>query len=340
MNRTKSRIALVPRITEMFQKPLNIDAEFQEHPLKCWVVTGGAGFIGSHVVDCLLKEGDQVVVVDDLSTGSVCNVPSTLRTCSSIWNRVELVDPLSLPDTIDGIIHLAARPNVSESWLDPIDAHSRTCTSTLQVIEWARAKSVPRIVFASSSAIYGAVEKEQISEATPASPTSPYGMQKWMSEEYLKLFCSRYNFTNVSLRFFNVYGPRQLPSSPYSGVISLFSNQMMNNKDIIVYGDGLQSRDFIHVEDVAKAIVVALKSSTFAQCTNHVFNLGTGNARTILQLIEVMRSVFPQWSGRVCHSEPRIGDIRSSCADISAARATGLLKELANLEDKLICQFR
>ncbi|NTU73125.1 NAD-dependent epimerase/dehydratase family protein, partial [Candidatus Roizmanbacteria bacterium] len=182
--------------------------------------------------------------------------------------------------------------------------------------------NIPRVVFASSAAVYGDIDRIPISETSPTQPISPYGLQKLASEAYMKLFVKHINITAVALRLFNVYGPRQRPDSAYSGVISIFSAAMRNNLPIAIYGDGEQTRDFVYVKDVAKAFAQALtKPMTKGEFL--VYNVATGKKTSLLGLVETLKTNFPEWESRIEFKLARHGDILESQADISRAKEMG-----------------
>lgn len=289
--------------------------------MKHFIITGGAGFIGSHVTEKLLLEGYQVTVVDNLVTGNLSNLPKHPN-LKFIQKNILECQPTDFPETIDGIAHLAATPSVTESWLNPLEAHHNNLSATVAVIQLCKALKIPRLVFTSSAAVYGNPIQLPISETHPTSPISPYGLQKLASEQYANLFAQEFaqefDFSVVSLRLFNVFGPRQLPNSPYSGVISIFVKAMQENKPIIIFGDGSQTRDFVYVKDVAIAFFQAL-TTNLNYGKSVTCNIGTGKVISLLNLVEVMKSCFPNWQGKVTFAEARLGDIKDSQASIKNA---------------------
>ncbi|GET35684.1 NAD-dependent epimerase/dehydratase family protein [Microseira wollei] len=280
-----------------------------------FIVTGGAGFIGSHVTEQLLSEGYSVTVVDNLTTGRLQNLTKHPRS-KFLKKDVSACKPEDFPEQIDGIAHLAATPSVTESWLHPLEAHHNNISATISVIQLIQALKIPRLVFASSAAVYGNPIQVPISEDHPTSPLSPYGLQKLVCEQYANLFAKSFDFSFVGLRMFNVFGPRQVPNSPYSGVISIFVSAMQQNLPISIYGDGTQTRDFVYVKDVAiaftKALTLSLAPGSCLSC-----NLGTGKAVTLLQLVDILKGHFPDWKSPVRFAPARLGDIQHSLADIS-----------------------
>jgi len=283
------------------------------------LVTGGAGFIGSHVVEQFLSKGHEVCVLDNFSSGKRQNLPTHGRL--QIFGKDILKDSLSdVPFQPDVIVHMAAQPSVVASWEQPYAAHQANLSAVMKMIEWRRVWNTPRIVWASSAAVYGDPGVSFVDESVPALPLSPYGFQKRSGELLLEMFAKHDGFDVVSLRMFNVFGPRQDPASPYSGVISLFVRRLISGEDLLIFGDGEQTRDFVYVEDVARAFVAAAESGV-AGC--HSVNIATGRARTVNELAATLASLMPLWRGKIIHHESRAGEILYSCADI--ARASKLL---------------
>lgn len=289
------------------------------------LVTGGAGFIGSHLTEELLAQGHQVIVVDDLSSGSMSNLPLDGKLIF-IQKDILSCSPEDFPVRIDAVAHLAAIPSVVTSWDEPIKSHTSNLSATVSVLELCKKMGVAKVVFASSAAVYGDIDRIPISEQAPTKPISPYGLQKLASEDYLRLFAGHFSISAVALRLFNVYGPRQRPDSAYSGVISIFSAAMRNNKPINIYGDGLQTRDFVFVKDVAKAFALALTrqmdGGAFLVC-----NVATAKKISLLDLVEALRVNFPEWNSEIEFKPSRPGDILESQADISRAKEIGFQPE-------------
>ena len=281
-----------------------------------YLITGGAGFIGSHLVEWLLESGHRVTVIDDFSAGTRDNLP-THSELSIVEQDLLRLTNNELTGPFHAIVHLAALPSVTASWSNLLQAHAVNLTATVRVIELAQQLGIPRIVYASSAAVYGDSDVVPIEEMQRLRPTSPYGVQKVAGEEYGRL-CSSKNLSFVALRFFNVFGPRQVAGSPYSGVITIFAQAMRENRPITIFGDGGQTRDFVFVKDIALGIASALEMSDLNPFT--VCNLASGTAVTIRQLVATMRQFFPEWSGSIKEAPARLGDIVRSSADISAAR--------------------
>ena len=281
-----------------------------------YLITGGAGFIGSHLVEFLLEAGHQVTVVDNFSTGRRENLPAHSN-LALVEGDILKITPEQISGKFVGLVHLAALPSVNNSWTDVMVAHELNLTATVRVLELARAMGMGRIVYASSAAVYGNPRSVPIGEEDLAMPVSPYGLQKLASERYGQLFAASQTLTFVSLRFFNVFGPRQVATSPYSGVISKFAAAMRTGQSIKIYGDGQQTRDFVYVTDIARGIAGALETPDLPPYL--VCNLGTGQAVSIRQLAEAMRLNFPDWKGRIETAPAPPGDIVHSQASISAA---------------------
>jgi len=282
-----------------------------------FIVTGGAGFIGSHVTEQLLSEDHYVTVVDNLTTGNLNNLPEHPR-LKFLEKDILACQPEDFSTPIDGIAHLAATPSVTESWLQPLASHHNNLSATIAVIELCQALEIPRLVFTSSAAVYGNPVQLPITETHPTSPISPYGLQKLVSEQYASLFAQQFGFSMVALRLFNVFGPRQAPNSQYSGVISIFVNAMRQGLPITIYGDGTQTRDFVYVKNVANAFAKALITSlTYGSCI--VANVGTGKSISLVELVDILKTCFPQWQSELKFAPARPGDIKDSQADISTA---------------------
>ncbi len=284
-----------------------------------FIITGGAGFIGSHLVESLLSDSHQITVIDNLSTGRFYNLLK-YPNLNLLEEDVLACNSEQLLGQYDGLVHLAATPSVNQSWLDPLAIHKNNTSGTIATIQLCHALKIPRLVFASSAAVYGNPSQVPISEATPTHPISPYGLQKLASEQYIALFAKHLELSAVNLRLFNVFGPLQDPYSPYSGVISIFAKAMTQGSSLSINGDGTQTRDFIYVKDVARAfaqaLTVPLDPGTHLTC-----NIGTGNAISLLQLKNTLQKVFPEWQGETSFRPPRPGDIQDSLADIRKARS-------------------
>jgi nucleoside-diphosphate-sugar epimerase len=280
-----------------------------------YLVTGGAGFIGSNTVDELVRRGHGVVVLDDLSTGKAANLAQV---------KTELIqESVANLDAVregcrgaDCVIHLAAQTSVPRSVKDPIETNQINVNGTLNVLVAARDAKVKRVVFASSCAVYGKTSVLPIPESTALAPISPYGLSKQVGEAYGRVFQELYGIEFVALRYFNVFGPRQDPGSAYSGVLSLFNAALLAGTQPTVYGDGEQSRDFVYVQNVVEANLLAAEAKG---APGHAINIGTGVRSTLNQTLALLEKI----SGRAARAEyaaPREGDIRDSQGDISLAQ--------------------
>jgi len=283
-----------------------------------YLVTGGAGFIGSHLVEELIRRGERVRVVDSLVTGHRENL-------AAVADRVEFIEgDLAREDVataaaagIDYVLHQAAIPSVPRSVTEPVFCHQANVDATLNVLVAARDAGVRRLVFAGSSSVYGNVAVLPTHEGLPPDPLTPYALQKLMGEQYLKLFTSLYGLETVTTRYFNVFGPRQDPSSPYSGVISLFIRALLDGRAPTIFGDGGQTRDFTYVANVVDGVLQACHTPGIA---GGVINVATGGRVSLNELYRTLQTLTGSDVAPV-HGPARIGDIRDSQADIGRARA-------------------
>ena len=274
------------------------------------LITGGAGFIGSHLADALVADND-VIVLDDLSSGSRENVPDNARFVEGDIRDEGVVADVT--KGVDLIFHEAAVVSVAQSIDEPEHCHDVNFDGTVTLLEAARRQDA-RLVFASSAAIYGDPDSLPIDESAPVDPHSPYGIDKCAADQYVRTYHDLYDLETVALRYFNAYGPRQT-ASDYSGVISVFREQALAGDPITVDGDGSQTRDFVHVEDIVQA---NLRAAT----TDHVgtaYNIGTGEETSIQALAETIQGTVDTDSP-IVHGEPRPGDIQRSRADVTRAR--------------------
>ncbi|MBN8731796.1 MAG: SDR family oxidoreductase [Acidobacteria bacterium] len=283
------------------------------------VVTGGAGFIGSAIVRALLAEGEpRVTVIDNLLSGRESNL-------DEVRDRVDLhVADIRHYDAVAPLVkgaarvfHLAAIPSVPKSILDPIPSHDVNINGTFEVLRACADGKVGRVVYAASSSAYGDTEVLPKTEAMTPNPLSPYAAQKLMGEYYASVFTSCFGLETVALRYFNVYGPRQDPTSPYSGVISIFMKCLLEKKSPTLYGDGNQTRDFTYVEDVAG---LCLKASRAPGVSGRMCNAGNGNRYTLNEVWETLQRIEGV-SIAANYGPPRAGDVRDSQADTTAAVA-------------------
>lgn len=281
------------------------------------LVTGGAGFIGSHLVEKLLKDGWRVRVLDNLATGKAHNLKDVAHRIDFIQGNIN--DSSVLRPAIagcDSVFHLAALPSVARSLVDPMTTHEVCATGTLSVLDAARHMGVRRVVYAASSSAYGGTPGSLRTENDALAPLSPYASSKLAGEMYCQSFTTVYGLETVRLRFFNVFGPRQDARSPYTGVIALFAAAMLEGKAPNVQGDGLQSRDFTYVENAVQAVV---RAADARNASGKVYNIGNGRTTTVLQLIAHLNEIL---STRIepIFGPARAGDVRHSQADISQAR--------------------
>ena len=280
------------------------------------LVTGGAGFIGSHIVRELVARGDEVRVLDNLSSGRRAN----LEAVDAELLVGDLTDPDAVRAALSGVthvIHLAALVSVPRSIAEPELSHAVNVTGTLGLLVAARDLSVRRVVIASSSAVYGDTGGVN-DEGLPLRPTSPYGVDKMAAEAYAATFHRLYGLETVSLRYFNVFGPRQAFNSPYSGVIARFCTTLLAGERPTIFGDGGQSRDFIYVENVVAANLLAAEAPA-GRAAGRVFNVGGGQSITLLELAaELQRLTQPELAPGFAPA--RAGDVRASLAEITAAR--------------------
>lgn len=285
-----------------------------------YLVTGGAGFIGSHVVDELVHRGERVRVLDDFSTGKRENIASHLESIELIEG--DLTDQVTVKRAVNGVhyvLHLGAIPSVSHSVADPLTCNAVNVIGTLNVLIAARDEGVKRVVYSSSTSVYGNDPVLPKREGMPTDPISPYAVSKLSGEGYCRAFCEVYGLQTVALRYFNVFGPRQDPTSQYAAVIPKFITRMLQGVPPIVYGDGLQTRDFVYVGNVVAANMLACKSP---ESVGQVFNVACGEQRTLLELIDELNEILGTAFEPV-FADPQPGDVRHSLASIEAFQAIG-----------------
>ncbi len=282
-----------------------------------YLVTGGAGFIGSNTVDELVRRGHSVVVLDDLSSGkeeNLAEVRSKITFMKGSITDLEVVQKAM--HQAEYVLHLAARTSVPRSVKDPIETNRINVDGTLNVLVAARDNKVKRVVYAASSSAYGETPTLPKTETMQPVPISPYGVAKYVGELYGQTFGRCYGLENVSLRYFNIFGPRQDPGSPYSGVLSRFAAAVLDDTQPLIYGDGEQTRDFTFVENAVQANLLAFEAPS---ASGNVYNVGTGFAISLNKIVELLRSI----SGKKIepkYDPPREGDIRDSLADIRRAK--------------------
>lgn len=291
------------------------------------VVTGGLGFIGSHLVEKFVDNND-VVIVDNQSTGTIENIKEL--DISRIDTTFGSINDLNLEEIFEGtdyVFHLAAVTSVPQSVEDPIKSNEVNITGTLKVLEAARKTDVKKVVFSSSSAVYGETEVLPISEEVPINPLSPYAVSKATAELYCNVYSEIYDLPTTCLRYFNVFGPKQDPNSQYAAVIPIFINKLLKNERPTIYGDGEQTRDFVSVERVVEANELAAKSGETG-----VFNIGLGKSTSINQLFELVKESVKKDIEPV-YEPARSGEIKHSVADVSKAKAIGFKPEAEYQED-------
>lgn len=281
-----------------------------------YLVTGGAGFIGSHLTEELVRRGHAVRVVDNLATGKRRNLE---HIPGVEFVEGDLADPSVAPRVVEGIdyvLHQAAIPSVPRSVKDPVSSNRANIDASLNILVAARDAGVKRLVYAGSSSAYGDTPTLPKREDMPTNPLSPYALQKLVAEQYCQMFTRLYGFETVTIRYFNVFGPRQDPGSPYSGVISLFSTALLENRQPVIYGDGEQTRDFTYVANVVDGVLRACEAK---QAAGEVINVATGGRISLNELLRTMNGIVGTAIEPV-YREPRAGDVRDSQADITKAR--------------------
>ncbi len=282
--------------------------------MKKVLVTGGAGFIGSHIAEALVSRGFFVRILDNLSSGSRENL-SHLPPESFEFIKGDIYDYEIVYEAMRGtsaVFHEAALVSVPASIETPLASVKNNALGTTNILEAARKTGVRKVVFASSAAVYGNPDAERIPETVPVDPLSPYGLDKFYSEKMAQVYSRHYGISAIGLRYFNVYGERQNPSSPYSGVLSIFLDRIKRKETITIYGDGEQTRDFIYVKDVARANLAAMESSL----PYGVFNVGTGHSVSLNEVISILKESVDD-SVIVEYKASRPGDIHKSRADVS-----------------------
>jgi UDP-glucose 4-epimerase len=296
-----------------------------------YLVTGGAGFIGSHLSEELLRRGHRVRIVDNLSTGKRQNLD---HLTGVEFMEGDLANPSVAERSVAGVdyvLHQAAIPSVPRSVKDPVTSHRANVEASLNVLVAARQAGVKRLVYAGSSSVYGDTPTLPKREDMPPNPLSPYALQKLVAEQYCQIFTRLYGFETVTIRYFNVFGPRQDPGSPYSGVISLFSTALVEGRQPVIYGDGEQTRDFTYVPNVVEGVLLACEAKDAA---GEVINVATGGRISLNELLRTMNRIVGT-SLEAIHQPPRAGDVRDSQADISKARRLLGYTARFSLEDGL-----
>jgi UDP-glucose 4-epimerase len=281
-----------------------------------YLVTGGAGFIGSHLVEELVRRGDRVRVADSLVTGKRTNLAHVPDVEFLQGDLADLAFAQRATHGVDFVLHQAAIPSVPRSVTDPITSNKANVDATLNILVAARDAGVRRVVFAGSSSAYGNTPTLPKHEDMPPRPLSPYALQKLVGEQYLQMFTALYGLETVSIRYFNVFGPRQDPASPYSGVISVFATALLDGRPPTIYGDGEQTRDFTYVANVVDGVLRACEAP---DANGEVINVATGGRISLNTLFETMRRLIGVDVEPV-YADERQGDVRDSQADISKAQ--------------------
>jgi nucleoside-diphosphate-sugar epimerase len=297
-----------------------------------YLVTGGAGFIGSNIVDELLRRGHQVVVLDDLSSGKEENLAGVRGKIDfRAGSIIDLATVQSACQGMDYVIHLAARTSVPKSVKNPIESNSVNIDGTLNVLVAARDAKVRRFVFAASSSAYGETPTLPKVETMQPEPISPYGVTKFVGELYARVFGRVYGLENACLRYFNVFGPRQDPSSQYSGVLSRFMLAILKGEPPTIYGDGEQTRDFTYIDNI---VDVTLRACESAQASGKVYNGGTSARISLNEVVKLLGKITGK-AIKPTYDPPRNGDIRDSQADISLAHKELGYKPIVQFEEGL-----
>jgi len=285
-------------------------------PKRAYLVTGGAGFIGSHITERLVRDGHAVRVLDDFSSGKETNLDWFRKDIEIIHGDIRDADVVKRATKgVDIVFHEAALGSVPRSVMDPLTTHEVNMTGTLNVFLAARDSGVKRVVYASSSSVYGETPVLPKREDMTAQPLSPYALSKLVGEHYSSVFKQIYAFEIVSLRYFNIFGPRQDPESQYAAVVPRFITALLNAKAPVVYGDGLQSRDFTYVDNVVNANLLASEAEGIA---GRAFNVACGGRYTLLELLARLKEILGSDIEPV-HEAARAGDVRDSQASIEAA---------------------
>jgi nucleoside-diphosphate-sugar epimerase len=296
-----------------------------------YLVTGGAGFIGSHLAEELLRRGERVRIVDSFITGKRENLAHLSKAEFVEGDLAVLSVANAAVAGMDYVLHQAAIPSVPRSVEDPITSNRANIDATLNVLVAARDAKVKRIIYAGSSSAYGNTPTLPKQEDMPSNPLSPYALQKLVGEQYLQMFTQLYGLETVTTRYFNVFGPRQDPSSPYSGVISVFSKALLENRSPTIYGDGEQTRDFTYIANVVDGV---LRACTAPNVSGSVINLATGSRISLNQLFRTLRDLIGS-SANVNYGPARSGDVKDSQADISRAKKLLGYEPLVSFEEGL-----
>ena len=299
-----------------------------------YLITGVAGFIGSSIARALLAQGDEVRGIDNLSTGKRENIAEIAHKID--FREADLADLDALHDAcrgVDYIFHEAAIPSVPKSVLDPLGSNRANVDGTVHLLIAARDAKVKRVVYAASSSAYGDTPTLPKHEGMPPNPISPYAVAKLASEYYMTSFYRCYGLETVCLRYFNIFGPRQDPSSPYSGVLAKFITQMLAGEQPTIFGDGKQSRDFTYIDNTVSANLLAAKAPA-GEAAGKVFNVATGERYDLNQTFELLKKIIG-FKGEVNYGPDRAGDVKHSLADLSHTQKALGYKPLVNFEEGL-----
>ena len=302
-----------------------------------YLVTGGAGFIGSNLVEELLRRGEEVVILDDLSTGKKANIESFMNNERFTFKEGTITDPetcVSVCEGVDFVLHQAAVCSVQKSIEDPITTHKVNVTGTVNILLAARDAGVKRVVWASSTSVYGNSTILPNIETNSLSPLSPYAASKAASEMYAYTFSKIFDMSIISLRYFNVFGRRQDPFSQYAAVIPIFISKLLRGEQPRIFGDGEQTRDFVYIDNVIMANINAATQSK-PEASGHAFNIGCGKRISINELYNILADEL-NTDIRPIYCPPRPGDVRDSIADISAAEEAFGYKPVIELKEGLI----
>src|SRR5437764_10420197 len=284
--------------------------------MSSFLVTGGAGFIGSHLVEELIRRGERVRIVDSFITGKRQNLAHLPKIEVVEGDLGDLSVAQAATASMDYVLHQAAIPSVPRSVDDPITSNRANIDATLNVLVAARDAHVKRVVYAGSSSAYGDTPTLPNREDMATRPLSPYALQKLVGEQYMQMFTALYGLETVTIRYFNVFGPRQDPSSPYSGVISVFTRALLENRAPTIYGDGEQTRDFTYIANVVDGVLRACS----ADVSGMVINVATGSRISLNELVRVLRRLTGRADGNMSYGPARAGHVRDSEADVSVAR--------------------
>jgi UDP-N-acetylglucosamine/UDP-N-acetyl-alpha-D-glucosaminouronate 4-epimerase len=325
-------LGVSPSLNDCSGNGQSIAEKLREETIR-YLVTGGAGFIGSGIVRELARRGESIVVIDDLSTGKERNLEGAVDRVE--FHRASITDLEALQRAARGadfVIHLAARTSVPRSVKEPLENNKVNIEGTLKVLIAARDAGVRRLVYAASSSAYGETPTLPKVETMAAAPISPYGVSKFTAELYAQVFTRVYGLETVALRYFNVFGPRQEPGSPYSGVLARFMLALIRNEQPVVYGDGEQSRDFTYIDNVVDATLRACTAP--AEVSGRVMNVATGSRVTLNETLRILERLANR-TAQPRYEPPRTGDILHSQADIQLARKLLGYEPSVNFEEGL-----